>query len=296
MANVAAPLLRGRRATPANHGVRRAKGTLIMPKPQRCRAQLFALLLGLIGYQAALHADQARPLVIAWDHRPPYQWLAESGEVTGVDVDIARAVLDRAGFSYEFVNVPWKRLLKVSLRNGDVDIGLQASKTPEREKFAYFSAIPFIKSDASLFTRVDNRHRFADVDDLEDLLAMDVKIGVTNGTVYSAQYEALLKNPQFEKKLVYGTLSEQNISMLLSHRVDALIGGNLAITHLLKVRGEQRRARHLIFINDRSDNSTGGFFIFSKTSMSRKNIDIINTALIEMDADGSLVKIVDKYR
>jgi polar amino acid transport system substrate-binding protein len=258
------------------------------------RLPLICCLLIACLHQTRLYA--AEVLTVGWDHRPPYQWETTSGQLKGVDIDIARAVLVSAGFEPNFIKVPWKRLLKVSLRNGDIDVGLQASKTPARETFAYFSSVPFLPSDAALFTRLEDRKKFSTINSLADLAQLDVRIGVTIGTIYSAHYETLLKNRPFTENLVFNALDEQNINMLLSNRIDALIGGELAITYQLKERNDSDRASNLMYINDRNDHSTGGYFIFSKASMTKAQIHRLDHALIQLIEDGTIADIISQYQ
>ena len=65
----------------------------------------------------------------------PPQYYQNSEKVwTGLDVELARAVVEDAGYTPEFVDLPWNRAL-VSIKAGEIDIMCNLSKTEERSEF-----------------------------------------------------------------------------------------------------------------------------------------------------------------
>lgn len=87
----------------------------------------------------------AQPLVaretlsVAWSHWPPFSQIAADGTLGGLDVTLTRQILGKAGVEPAFRNLPWARALYLMERQ-QLDVAMGALKTPERERFARFSA------------------------------------------------------------------------------------------------------------------------------------------------------------
>ncbi|WP_439823868.1 substrate-binding periplasmic protein [Aeromonas caviae] len=78
-------------------------------------------------------------LSVAWNHWPPFSQIAADGTLGGLDVTLTRQILDKAGVEPAFRNLPWARALYLMERQ-QLDVAMGALKTPERERFARFSA------------------------------------------------------------------------------------------------------------------------------------------------------------
>uniref|UniRef100_UPI003AF327B6 substrate-binding periplasmic protein n=2 Tax=Aeromonadaceae TaxID=84642 RepID=UPI003AF327B6 len=78
-------------------------------------------------------------LSVAWSHWPPFSQIAADGTLGGLDVTLTRQILGKAGVEPAFRNLPWARALYLMERQ-QLDVAMGALKTPERERFARFSA------------------------------------------------------------------------------------------------------------------------------------------------------------
>lgn len=105
---------------------------------------LKALSIGILcwfGLIANSWADCGKkPLVVAWEDWPPYQYKDKGGKITGLDNDIVLLVGKEAGCEIKLKSIPWKTTLK-HIKAGKIHIALGASKTAEREVYANFSPI-----------------------------------------------------------------------------------------------------------------------------------------------------------
>jgi polar amino acid transport system substrate-binding protein len=109
----------------------------------------------------------------------PFEFRDESGEDTGYDIDLLRAVADRAGLDIEVIDLPFDGILG-SLAAGDCDVVASAlTITEERAEQVDFSE-PYFDADQSLLVKSD-----AGVGSLDDLAGES--IGVQSGTT-GAQY------------------------------------------------------------------------------------------------------------
>ena len=70
---------------------------------------------------------------------PPYSYIDDNGETTGLDVELAQAVCDYYGWTYEPVPINWDAK-DAELKSGSIDcIWSGFTKSPEREKSYLFS-------------------------------------------------------------------------------------------------------------------------------------------------------------
>ena len=69
---------------------------------------------------------------------PPHQWLDESGEPRGFDVDLIRAVADAVGLTYEIRGGPWNEI-RDQLERGEIDIAAAMVQTKARDLLLDFS-------------------------------------------------------------------------------------------------------------------------------------------------------------
>lgn len=233
-------------------------------------------------------------MIVGWDDIPPYQWKKEDGSLTGVDIDIITAVLNHAGYDIHFKKMPWARLLNTALKNGEVDIVLSASKTADREKFANFSSIPYAPWDSVMFVQKSKRELFANVHSLSDITKHDIKLGVTRGSIYSQEYEELLKNPDFTRKLYYSSKDESSLKMLTAGRLDAVLSSNIGTLHTIKDWNNKESILFHIYLNTQND-STGSHLMFSKSSVKADDFKRIDRALIELSNNNTLKQILQRY-
>lgn len=62
----------------------------------------------------------APKIVVGSDNYPPFNYMDENGNPTGIDVDIATEAFKRLGYRVEFVNIEWEDK-KNLVENGDID-------------------------------------------------------------------------------------------------------------------------------------------------------------------------------
>ncbi len=68
---------------------------------------------------------------------PPFYYQDENGQWTGLEVELAEALLKEAGLKPEYVPLPWSRALK-SMEVGEAELMMNLVKTPEREEYMHF--------------------------------------------------------------------------------------------------------------------------------------------------------------
>jgi cystine transport system substrate-binding protein len=155
---------------------------------------------------------------------PPFNFTdPASGQLTGHDVDVARAVATRMGLEPQFVLTEWSAILP-AVRAGRVDVAIsQVIITPQRAKAFDFSA-PYCYSQPQLIVRKNERATYRTLADLKGR-----KLGVHQNSVFEAQARAV---PGIEIKR-YPAVPEK-LQDLAFGRIDAVLDDSLLMHYLIR--------------------------------------------------------------
>ena len=106
---------------------------------------------------AALGTTQAPVLRIASDATfPPFHFIADSGEPTGFEIELARLVAEREGFRPQVVVVPYDDLLPGLTTRAHHLVAATTGITPEREKLYLFTK-PYFETCQAALVRVGKK-------------------------------------------------------------------------------------------------------------------------------------------
>lgn len=113
-------------------------------------------------------------------HPPVSYTNPETGEISGLVVDLVNLYAQKLGVEVEFKQVEWSALIP-GLTSGDTDIIADSlTRTVARSAALYLSDPYFLTGTTAIVRADDNRFT-----KWEDLNSPDVKIGFTEGTVYA---------------------------------------------------------------------------------------------------------------
>ena len=108
---------------------------------------------------------------------PPFNYLNESGDVIGFDVDVGQEIADRLGMELNYVTTSWDGIIEgLRARRYDGILGSMAI-TEERQQRVDFS-IPYYYSGAQVFVLRDSG-----IESIDDLNSSHV-IGLVTGTTF----------------------------------------------------------------------------------------------------------------
>ncbi len=108
---------------------------------------------------------------------PPFNYLNESGDVIGFDVDVGQEIADRLGMELDYVTTSWDGIIEgLRARRYDGILGSMAI-TEERQQRVDFS-IPYYYSGAQVFVRKDSG-----IESVNELNSSHV-IGLVTGTTF----------------------------------------------------------------------------------------------------------------
>jgi cystine transport system substrate-binding protein len=207
----------------ANDGRRRLLGQLLaLP----ASAALFTPWGGAAGLadQADLPGTRGTLRIALEGTYPPFNFTdPASGQLTGHDVDVARAVATRMGLEPQFVLTEWSAILP-AVRAGRVDVAIsQVIMTPQRAKAFDFSA-PYCYSQPQLIVRKNERASYRTLADLKGRT-----LGVRQNSVFEEQARAV---PGIRIKR-YPAVPE-NLQDLAFGRIDALLDDSLLMHYLIR--------------------------------------------------------------
>lgn len=194
----------------------------------------------------------------------------------------------RMDCSVQWQELPWARGL-AELEGGQLDILPGARRTTERERFAYFSR-PVNRSPNVLFmsAAASQRYKFSK---LADLVGTEFRLGIQIGVAYGAEYDELIKNPEFVARTLPLTVRRNAWGMLQMGRLDGLISDEVTAWVELESLGLTKAVvRTRIVTSDEP-----GHYAVSKLSNSAEWVASLDRALNAMVADGSFKRIRERY-
>ncbi len=228
-------------------------------------------------------------LTMGWDPWEPYQYRDVRGEVTGLDVEIAKAVAAAAGCELVFVDGQWMDMLN-RLRDGDVDLLAGATATSGREAFAAFTA-PYRSESFVVFTLADNAG-IRDAKSLEEVFGSGARIGTVSEYYYGEEASALLDAIAAEGRLGEAAVSELNYQRLLHGEIDAFLEDPFVASSILRSRGWGRR-----IVATNIGTATGDVaFMISRQSVAPETVRRFSDGLQKIRDDGTLAAIIEEYR
>lgn len=235
----------------------------------------------------AVVAPESCEMTMGLDAWEPYQYMTVGNKVAGLDVELVQAVANGMDCKLNVVQGSWLELLTL-LKEGNVDFVLGASKTDEREKFAYFSE-PYRQERFQLYVR--NEHANMDVADLKAFVGAGHKVGVVNEYYYGDEVAELYADENLRSMFIGAIISELNVARLLDEEIDGLLEDSFVGASLLRRKGLDKYIKpHAI-----SQGNSDVYVMFSKASVTEQQVQQFNAGMAELRNSGLYEQIVDKY-
>ncbi len=176
----------------------------------------FLTLLCLVLQPAAALAGP-RVMRVGVFHHPPYM-IVENGEISGTDVDLARLVLERAGYGVAFLVRPPARGIR-EVVTGELDVLPGIGLTPDRERILWYGS-PIHAKMSQVFVRASDAARIGSP---EALLELGRPVGFIRGFRFGRRLDGL-REVLREKGLAEEEADiADNIRKLLAGRIIAFV-------------------------------------------------------------------------
>ncbi|GAA4716860.1 amino acid ABC transporter substrate-binding protein [Brevibacillus fulvus] len=205
----------------------------------------------------------------------PFTFHDQSGKLTGYDVDVVTEAAKRIGVEPVFMETQWDAMFAgLDSKRFDV-IANQVGIRPDRQEKYDFSN-PYTVSSAVLAVHKDNNT----VKDFADIKGLKAGQTLTSNLTDIAR--------KYGAEIVGVEGFNQAVDLLASKRVDVTINDGLSVLDLLHQKPDTP-----IKIVAKAPDAAQNAFVFRKGN--QELVDAFNKALDEMRADGTLLKISQKW-
>jgi polar amino acid transport system substrate-binding protein len=210
---------------------------------------------------------------------PPFE-LLDGGKVVGFDVDLLGAVLEEAGYEWEFKNVGWDPLFP-SVKNKEITMGASAITITEERKQTYNFSHPYFESTFMILVKEGSNIKSAT--DLKN-----VNIGVQTGTTGMIAVEKLVgKNASNIKKYENNAIATM---ALKNGEVEAVVTDIAVAAEYVKNNPNDK----IVAIAD-TENFASEYYGFMFNKDDAKLLEDVNAAYNKLLDNGKYAEIYKKY-
>lgn len=205
----------------------------------------------------------------------PFTFHDKNDKLTGFDVEVSEAVAKQMGYKVKFVETQWDSMF-AGLNSGRfTTVANQVGVNEERKQKYQFSK-PYTYTNAVLVTRKNS-----------DIKSFDDVKGKKLAQTLTSNYGKLAKDKGAQITQVEGF--NQSIELVLSNRVEGTFNEKLSVLDYTK----QKKNTDLKVIEGDAEKSQSAFVFSKKTD--KDLIDKVNKAIDELQKDGELKKISEKW-
>ena len=247
----------------------------------RLQNAVMVAIVAAVAWGSAAHTARAETYVVALNHAPPYRIIKNTNgnkRYSGFYVDIILEVGRRLNFSLVFKEVPFRRALHL-MERGTADIMVGPNRTPEREAYMLYLNEEFTRERKAFFLRPDA----PDIAQYEDLAKK--RIAVLRGTVYFDRFDQ-------DADLIKEELADYQtaLKMVSKGRLATVIMPELLGDYLVGESGMNLKKATL------TAEGRPSFIAVSRKSSLAKSKSLLESRLREMKADGTIDRIISRYR
>jgi len=232
--------------------------------------------VAIVGLTPAYAQDKELVVGSSATYRP-FAFENPNKEIVGYDIDMIKAIAQKAGLKIRIVNTPWTGIF-AALNNGDVDIVISGVTINDKRKQSYDFSMPYFEARQLIAVPVSSNAK-----NLKDLSGK--KIGVVTASTGddTASREFGKTNPDIRRFENTPTI----ISELANGGVDAAIGDNGVIAFRVQEH------KNLKTVDDPSFPKE--YFGIVVKQGNKALLDKINAGLAGVKADGTYAQIYKKW-
>ena len=227
-------------------------------------------------------------LKVAPEPWPPYIFIDERGGLSGLDYELAQAIMKEAGCALQVeMALPTLRR-QMEFRQGRLDLTLGASDTPERRTFARFS-LPYRQETVALFTSPANAARYRGLGGFDAIVRRHVTLLAPRGGWYGDNYARAL--PELDASGVRNPFSNYELGMRMfkAGRSDLIMGDAAAVRYEALRQGVPLAA--LPWVPFRAP----AHLMLNAGSTTQEELARINAAIARLEHSGALAAIRARY-
>ncbi|MDT0595309.1 substrate-binding periplasmic protein [Glaciecola petra] len=229
--------------------------------------------------------EPAHALTIHTEHFPPYNY-ARQENITGINVEIVKALCEHAGVDCNFALFPWNRAMRMTKNTASTGLVSTARKEEREDEFLWVGP---------LVSGINCVYKLTSRDDISINTNTDLSNYIL-GTSSDASYIDLLSQLGFDenKNLILYRGKYGALKPFVVGRIDLIIGSATSIASQLEhvdlsVGFVQPVARIS------SENLSGNYLALNKTTPSAV-VDKLKAAYVYLNESGSIDKIRDSFK
>jgi len=213
---------------------------------------------------------------------PPFEYVDDTGNMKGYDIDIANALCTQMQAQCEFTNSSFEKLIPaLNARKYDAIIATVGISDMRRNELK-FTNVNYNPS-LSYLAPMEKHYNAGDI------------IGKNIGVVKGSTFESYLKN-KYRKDVIakpYDTINDALTDLQAGH-VDMVLGDTIAIKYWLS-QGSNSKTFGVIVGPVINNQYFGSGFGIGVRQNDNESLNAINKALIEIKVNGMYNKITRKY-
>lgn len=208
---------------------------------------------------------------------PPFEELASSGEVEGIEIDVLKLICEKLGVELKIEQMDFDSVLP-GVQAGKYDVGVSGiSVTPKREKNTLFTTPYCLAAQAIVVTEGSTIKSKADLD--------GKKVSVQTGTTAET---FCMENGYAVSSFAANSDAE---TAVLTGKVDAWVIDDLTAAEMVAVNNEGSGAK-LVILDEAMTTEPYAFgFAFGSEDL----VEEINKIIKELTDNGTIASIFEKY-
>ncbi len=230
-----------------------------------------------------------------WYMLDPFQYVDDkTGQalLTGLPVELLKAITKEAGYKVSFEEKQWKDQL-AEIESGEQEVATGATKTKTREVYAHFS-IPYREETNVLYVPAGKASDIK-AQNPEELLKRlqdeGFRLGVIDGYVYAnTQVNDFIENPLNTFQIFKAENDYENFQKMLNDEIDGFLADRIVASTVAWRNNFQRRAEeHPVAMTQNIH------LMFSKKNISHEQVEAINRAIERLRESGEINTINKRY-
>lgn len=207
----------------------------------------------------------------------PYTYHDENGELTGFEIDVARAISEKIGYEVEFVECEWDSMFE-ALEAGKFDVVMnQVTITPERLEVYEFSD-PYIFTNPVLIVAADNE----EIASFEDVAGHKAAASLTSNYGQISQ--------DYGAEIVSQDEVALSLQCVINGDADLVINDRLAYAYWTSQTGDTTSLKIVDALDDVASSA-----IVTLPDRDDDLLELLNGAIEELLADGTIAEISQTY-
>ena len=213
----------------------------------------------------------------------PYNFMSNTGEIKGINVDIVKTIFKNLGINYTFNLYPWPRAFNNTLTNENHGL---ISTTYTKQRADLFKWVGPLASGKGYLYKLKSRKdiQLKKIDD-----AKNYTVAVVRGGVDQTYFEKL--GFEVGKNLMLFSYNEEYIKPFLLGKVDLILASSIVLPYLLK---ELDTDIDLLKPEGEMIYTVGNFLALHKSTPDEM-VKKLNKALQKLKDSGEYQKIIDSY-